>query len=611
MTKRWHDIEAREDARQASVAQYGLRRADLSGLAELTNLDLAGYVQLAKELTGAESAAITILDADVQLSLRATQLTVTDRSSSICANVLYATGSGDVYVTPDASCEPSLRNLAWVTGEVGRVRFYAGAALIGAEGLPLGMLCVYSDQPTTPAIAARAGRLLQPLRDAVLTTLAERRAARPRRARRPIDVVIDGGDIDTLFQPIVHLPSGAVVAFEALSRGPAGTALESPMALLAAAADAGRLGELDWLCRTSAMQAAAHSGLHPDVSWFINVEPAGLEQECPDHLRAALVRAQRQLRVVLEVVERDVEGHVTRLLRATDQARRDAWGVALDDVGAAAGSLALLPFLNPDVVKLDMTLVQGQPDAHVAEITGAVRAYAERFGAVILAEGIETAEQQSLAEIFGATYGQGYFYGRPGPLPDTLPAPPAPIPLGQRPPPLGALTPFDVLHTVSPSRRGRADQLIHILLHLREQCERGGNAAVMLTLFMNPGHFARNGPVYSALAEHNAFTVCLVPGLKQPDSRPRYQVTGIDPQARIARETGMIVVTPHYAAALFGRTTGERSAAGRHLIDYVYTHDRDLVIAAGRAFLEHLEADAGVLPDAATEPLSLIYGRTA
>ena len=77
--------------------------------------------------------------------------------------------------------------------------------------------------------------------------------------------------------------------------------------------------------------------------------------------------------------------------------------VALDDVGAEEGSLALLPFLRPDVVKLDMSLVRGVPRDAAATITAAVRAYAERTGAVILAEGIETQEQERLARVFGAT----------------------------------------------------------------------------------------------------------------------------------------------------------------------------------------------------------------
>jgi EAL domain-containing protein (putative c-di-GMP-specific phosphodiesterase class I) len=214
-----------------------------------------------------------------------------------------------------------------------------------------------------------------------------------------IDAVIDKRAVETLFQPVVYLATGNVVGFEALSRGPAGSALESPMALLTAAEHVGRLGELDWLCRTNAMKAATEANLHPSVSWLINVEPAGLAIECPEYLLPTVAKARSDLRIILEVVERDVKGYVIELLLATDQARRDSWGVALDDVGAEEGSLALLPVLRPDVVKLDMSLVQAVPKGEAAAITAAVRAYAESTGAVILAEGIETEEHEKLARV--------------------------------------------------------------------------------------------------------------------------------------------------------------------------------------------------------------------
>jgi len=114
-----------------------------------------------------------------------------------------------------------------------------------------------------------------------------------------IDAVIRDGAIRTLFQPIVHLQSQEVVGFEALSRGPADTPMESPAVLIEAARVAGRLGELDWLCRAHAMEAVAASGLHLSLSWFINVEPAGLEIACPAYLVSSLAQARTDLRVVL------------------------------------------------------------------------------------------------------------------------------------------------------------------------------------------------------------------------------------------------------------------------------------------------------------------------
>jgi len=68
------------------------------------------------------------------------------------------------------------------------------------------------------------------------------------------------------------------------------------------------------------------------------------------------------------------------------------------------------------VVKLDMALIQQPLSADGQAIAAAVRAYAQESGALILAEGIETAAHEARADLFGAQLGQGWRYGRPEPL---------------------------------------------------------------------------------------------------------------------------------------------------------------------------------------------------
>lgn len=75
-----------------------------------------------------------------------------------------------------------------------------------------------------------------------------------------LDQVLTGGGLRTVYQPIVELDSGAVIGFEALVRGPEGSALERPDALFAASRQAGRLGDLDWWCRATAFRTALQAG---------------------------------------------------------------------------------------------------------------------------------------------------------------------------------------------------------------------------------------------------------------------------------------------------------------------------------------------------------------
>ncbi|MET0227444.1 MAG: EAL domain-containing protein, partial [Actinomycetes bacterium] len=240
--------------------------------------------------------------------------------------------------------------------------------------------------------------------------------------------IIDGRMVRAVFQPLIDLASGDVVGFEALARGPAGSMLESPGALFEAAYGIGRVAELDWVCRAAAFQAAARAELDPALRLFVNCEPASLGVACPDDLWPVVDVAERRLRVVMEVTERVVARDPAGLLGAVARARAVGWGVALDDVGAEPASLAVMPFLRPDVIKLDLRLVHDRPSMHVARTINAVLAQAERTGATILAEGIETPEHADIARAMGAVVGQGWLFGRPGPLPE------APGPVSWLPP---------------------------------------------------------------------------------------------------------------------------------------------------------------------------------
>ena len=218
--------------------------------------------------------------------------------------------------------------------------------------------------------------------------------------------VLTAGAVRSVFQPIVDLDSGRVVAYEALARGPQGP-LARPDALFAAARCDRRLAELDAACRTAAFSGAVEQGLLAPLTLFVNVEPEVLDTAPLDDLLAIAQAAPGQLQVVLEITEPALAVRPADLLRTVERVRALGWGVALDDVGADVLSLAFMPLLRPDVVKLDLRLVQDRPGPQVAEIMNAVNAYAERSGALILAEGIETEQHLLTARALGARLGQG------------------------------------------------------------------------------------------------------------------------------------------------------------------------------------------------------------
>ncbi len=224
--------------------------------------------------------------------------------------------------------------------------------------------------------------------------------------------------VRAVYQPVVDLDTRQVVGYEALARGPVG-ALHDPDVLFAAAAAAGRTAELDWACRAVAIRGAVEGQLGRSRMLFLNAEPEVLARELPADVETAITREAKRypLDVVVELTERELGPNLPGVLRAVERIRARGSRIAVDDVGADPASLALLPLLAPEVIKLDLRLVQSNTTQEIARIVGAVNAQAERTGALVLAEGIETEEHARTAHMLGARLGQGFMFGRGGPGP--------------------------------------------------------------------------------------------------------------------------------------------------------------------------------------------------
>lgn len=241
--------------------------------------------------------------------------------------------------------------------------------------------------------------------------------------------LLSGRHLDVEFQPIVALWTDEVVGFEAFARGPRGTALELSESLFAAARRTGRLAELDWVSRAVAFQAFAQADVPAAMSLCVDVVPESLATDCPPDLAEAVSRAESLLRVFVQVDDKALAADPAGLVRAVDRARASGWGVAVTDIGGARTSLAALPVVGADLVKVDMSLLRQRDRADVSAITLSVLKHIELSGAGLLVQGVEDADDAAWARALGAPYAQGTYYGPPGPLKDTYPLPRAAIPL--------------------------------------------------------------------------------------------------------------------------------------------------------------------------------------
>lgn len=420
-----------------------------------------------------------------------------------------------------------------------------------------------------------------------------------RKMAGPVDLsalaeLVSGEGLRSVFQPIVDIDTLQPVAFEALSRGPQGTSLETPDAFLSAAYSAGLAAEIDWACRRSAYRAALEAGLDQGTTLFVNVEPATLGTPAPANVAELQGRALQRLRVVLEVTERVITSRPAEILGAAQWARSHGWGVALDDLGANPGSLALLPLLRPDVVKLDLRLVHARPDREIATIMTAVSAYAEQTGAALLAEGIETPEHLMTARALGMRYGQGYLFGRPAPMPTTPPdlrggvtgggvqfLVPADLPVAGN-------TPFEVVAARRPVRPSTKPMLVEMAKHLEAEAAALSTPAVVLSAFQDAQHFTGDTVHrYEALGRTCPLVVAMGAGLP-PEPVAGVRGANIGTADILAGEWSTLIVGAHYAGALVARDLGDSGPEHSRRFDYALTHDRSLVLDAAATLMRRV-----------------------
>jgi EAL domain-containing protein (putative c-di-GMP-specific phosphodiesterase class I) len=219
--------------------------------------------------------------------------------------------------------------------------------------------------------------------------------------------LIAGQGLRTLLQPIVSLPFGQVVGYEALSRGPEGSALETANALFGAGERFNLTVELELAC---ARQAAVLAARLPVGRWLsVNLGLAALATP-------GAVESLARPGIVLEITEHLPLDQADAYAAFFAKARALGARLALDDTGCGFADIDAARAIHPDIAKLCITVIRNanRSSAHLAEIARAV-AELRSAGAEVLAEGVETPEQATALTEAGASLAQGWHFGRPVP----------------------------------------------------------------------------------------------------------------------------------------------------------------------------------------------------
>ncbi|GHJ47066.1 hypothetical protein Cs7R123_44080 [Catellatospora sp. TT07R-123] len=298
--------------------------------------------------------------------------------------------------------------------------------------------------------------------------------------------------------------------------------------------------------------------------------------------------------MVVEITERQLDRDPAALVASIAGLRARSARIALDDVGANPVTLATLPLVSPEVIKLDRTVVQERTTGRVSRVVNAALAEAERTGAVILAEGIETERHLAVASSMGATFGQGWYFGRPGVLPGHFPDPGPQLP---RVPTIGdgPTTPFEHASRHRTARPTTKELLIPLSRHIESQ-SLSRESIVLLSTFQDLRYFRQAEDRYRKLAGH-AFLVAAF-GANMPDEpAPGVRGAALPPEDPLIREWNVIVIGTYFACALFAGDRGRPGTGeGSREFDVIVSYDRDIVIDAARTLVPRLQAITQISP---------------
>ena len=379
-----------------------------------TDEQVADLLLTARKSLGLSVAFLTRLDGETQhlevvessIPLLFPEGATQRQSTTICQAILdkkLPAVIPDMRRFPDAMKLPAAR--------LPRIRSYVSVPVTLSDGTLYGTFCA-AGLTTDKDLSRRDKALMDVLAHAASVVIEPSVRERGRQAEilERLQPVLLAGGPTVVLQPIVDLATGRRIGAEALSRFPR----EWGKAPDVCFEEAHSIGQGDRLELLALAGAAAHLAA---VSGYVamNISPATMLTPEATELLSRLPLE----RVLLELSEHDQVADYDLLAQVLAPLRARGMRLAIDDVGAGFSSLRHIVLTAPDVIKLDRTIVDGV--SHDAVLTTLVRSlveFAHGIRATVVAEGVEGPADAAALLALGVDHGQGWHFGRPGPVED-------------------------------------------------------------------------------------------------------------------------------------------------------------------------------------------------
>ncbi len=238
---------------------------------------------------------------------------------------------------------------------------------------------------------------------------ASRSLEQRERARRVSDLksAIRDRGVYVDYHPIVIASTRDIFGYEALARGTLRT-LRSPEVMFDVAAEADLIWELSRLCRERALEGMS-TRLEPGQLLFLNVDPHDFADPMFTEAGAA-----DPSHIVIEITERTAIKDYPKFRERLKSFRDMGYRFAVDDAGSGYAGLGSIANLEPDFIKLDISLINAIDTNFIKQnLVQTMVGFANDHGAMVIAEGVERAEEFKMVQELGVHLVQGFFLHRP------------------------------------------------------------------------------------------------------------------------------------------------------------------------------------------------------
>lgn len=212
------------------------------------------------------------------------------------------------------------------------------------------------------------------------------------------------------YHPIISADTGSVFGFEALARGIM-KSMRSPEVMFDIASQSDLIWELSRLCRAKAVEGMKDH-LSQGQLLFMNVDPHDFTD--PDFTEAELAVPDPS-QVVIEITERTAIKDYPKFRERLKAFRDMGYRFAVDDAGSGYAGLGSIANLEPDFIKLDISLINCIDTNFIKQnLVETMVKFADDQGAKVIAEGVERAEEFEVVKQLGVHLIQGFFLHKPG-----------------------------------------------------------------------------------------------------------------------------------------------------------------------------------------------------